>query len=54
MLPVVWKQDYTLTFKSTLLKNIKSVEAGAEVYSFPFTKKKDSRTIDWLILLKTN
>ena len=40
MLPVMWKQDHTLIFKSKLLKNIKSVEAGVEVYSFPFRKKK--------------
>ena len=40
MLAVMWKQDYTLIFKSKLLKNIKSVEAGVELYSFPFRKKK--------------
>ena len=40
MLPVVWKQDLTLIFKSKLLKDIKSVEAEVEVYCFPLEKKK--------------
>ena len=39
ILPVMWKQDHKLIFKSTLLKNKKSVEAEVEVYSFPSTKK---------------
>ena len=38
MLPVTWKQEHTLIFKSKLLKNIKSVEAGVELYFFPFKK----------------
>ena len=48
MLPVMWKQDYVLIFKSRLLKNIKSVE----VYSFPFRKK--NREQNWLVFLKTD
>ena len=40
MLPLMGKQDHMLIFKTKLLKNIKSVEAGVEVYSFPIRKKK--------------
>ena len=53
MLPVIWKQDHILIFKSKLAKNIKSVEAGVEVYSFPFRKKKIPEQ-NWLIFQKTD
>ena len=55
ILPVMWKQVHTLIFKSKLLKNSKSVEAGIEVCFFPF-RKKDLRTKlinfskNWLIV----
>ena len=40
MLPVMWKQEHALIFKSKLLRNIKSVEAGFGVYVlFSFKKK---------------
>ena len=40
ILPIMWKQDHTLIFKSKFLKNMKSVKAGVEVYSFPFREEK--------------
>ena len=53
MLLVMWKQDFTLIFKSKLLKNIKSVETEVEVYSFPFRKQK-IREQYWWIFQKTD
>ena len=54
MLPVMWKQDHTLIFKSKLLKNIKSVAAGAELYSFTHSEKTNIRKQNWIIFQKTD